>query len=46
MFRIIKDIIRLIKDAIFFILKIGVKLLIIAAIIAGIVFVVKIILHI
>ena len=46
MFRIIKDIIRLIKDAIFFILKIGVKLLIIAAIIAGIVFVVKSILHI
>ena len=41
MFRIIKDIIRLIKDAIMFIIKIGVKLLIVAAIIAIIVYAVK-----
>ena len=41
MFRIFKDIIRLIKDALRFILKIGIKLLIVAAIIAVIVYAVK-----
>lgn len=46
MFRLIKDIIRLIKDAILFVFRIAWKLLIIIAIVAAIVFGIKSILHI
>ena len=41
MLRIIRDIIKLIKDAILFVFRIAWKLLIIAAIIAAIVFAIK-----